>query len=542
MRRALGPIDAATPFNAAPSASAAFSTSAALSANPPKKKGVVAKPAARTGRTLRLSKNTRTATARPPAPGERRALRKRVVLSNTNALEVRGLADLSTQNASRLREMGFEGQVLGLSNDSVDALRALEAFKATQGWSLFRRPASLIRRETVELAECMDGVAQQKHVERRMLFGERGGGKSVLQLQAMAMAYLRGWIVVHFPEAKAMTIAHEAYRPINSKDGSTAYIQPQYTARLLGNIAKANHGVLTHMRLSKPPELPVPVQSNISLLRFVELGAGDAELAWPVWRALLSELTTPSQEGTEGLQRPPLFLSMDGVDHAMRHSAYLDTAARPIHAHDLTLIRDFAAHLSGTSPLPNGGMVLAASSASTRPSTPTLDHVLARNEAAAYSPTYTTLLSNLHAHISALATAKDVDLSALHTLPSTPSTQIPATLLTQLKHLRTHLTSLARQNRSPADLLAALAAHAPKLPEWNPYLPLDSRVADCMASVTVQKVAGLSKAEARGMLEYYAQSGVLRQTVTEGLVGERWTISGGGVVGELEKAAVKARF
>jgi small subunit ribosomal protein S29 len=37
---------------------------------------------------------------------------------------------------------------------------------------------------------------------RRVIYGERGSGKSVLALQAKAMALLKGWIVVHIPEGK----------------------------------------------------------------------------------------------------------------------------------------------------------------------------------------------------------------------------------------------------------------------------------------------------------------------------------------------------
>lgn len=179
-----------------------FSTSAPLSANPPKKKAVAAKPTSRQGKTLRLAKGKRTTTGRPPAPGERKAARKRVVLSNTNALEVQGLQDLTDASANVAALEAAQGRVLGFTNESVDALRALEAFKPTQGWSLFRRPASLVRRQTVELARDIERIAaaDQPVTVRKVLFGERGSGKSVLLLQSLAVAFLRGWLVLNFPE------------------------------------------------------------------------------------------------------------------------------------------------------------------------------------------------------------------------------------------------------------------------------------------------------------------------------------------------------
>lgn len=38
-------------------------------------------------------------------------------------------------------------------------------------------------------------------------------------------------------------------------------------------------------------------------------------------------------------------------------------------------------------------------------------------------------------------------------------------------------------------------------------------------------------------MEYWAKSGLLRKSVDETLLGEKWALSGGGVVGELERAS-----
>jgi small subunit ribosomal protein S29 len=445
-------------------------------------KKVVAKPAQQKGRTLVLAKKQRQVTQRPPAPGERKALRKRIVLSNTNALEVQGLQDLTKEKLVQDGEDavaldGYRGQVLGFNNDTVDALRALEAFRPTQGWSLFRRPASLVRAETAELARDLEQASNNKEAIRKVVFGEAGSGKSVLLLQAQAMALLKGWLVVHFPEAQDLTNAHTSYQPLNQPDG-TIYIQPHYTAKLLTNFARANQALLSTLRLSKQHQLPIPIQSNISLYRFADLGARDPELAWPIWQALWSELTAPSQSQGEGLQRPPVLMSMDGVDQAMRMCAYLDRDANPIHAHELALVKQFSGYLSGQTPLPNGGMLIAATCASNHAASPTLDFCLTYN----------------------------------HTVQ--------------------------RNARLESDG----AAHQLPLPEWQPYAVKDQRVEAAAKDVRAIKLQGLTKEEAKGVMEYYAQSGLFREAVTDGAVSEKWTLAGSGIIGELEKASVRARF
>jgi small subunit ribosomal protein S29 len=189
---------------------AAFSTSPSLAANPPKKKGAVAKPTSRQGTTLRLNKNKRDTTGRPPAPGERKALRKKVVLSNTNAIEVKGLQELNRENGTAARLAELEGQVLTLTDANVEALRSLEAFKHTQAWNLFRKPATVIRKDTVEIAKALEAAeggedGKAKEAVKKVLFGEKGSGKSVLQLQAMALALNKGWVVIHIPNGMLAT-------------------------------------------------------------------------------------------------------------------------------------------------------------------------------------------------------------------------------------------------------------------------------------------------------------------------------------------------
>jgi small subunit ribosomal protein S29 len=173
-------------------------------------------------------------TGKPPAQGERKAMRKRIVLSNTNALEVANLRDLDAEMVDdmvRVRDEAEEfalqgamagregkevevrqevvGRVVGLKGETVDSLRAVEAFKTTQGWGLFRRPALLVREESVGLSRQLLRAQEEKRALRLVIDGEKGTGKSLMLIHAMATAFVKGWVVVNIPEGKLYSISHE---------------------------------------------------------------------------------------------------------------------------------------------------------------------------------------------------------------------------------------------------------------------------------------------------------------------------------------------
>lgn len=160
-------------------------------------------------------------------------------------------------------------------------------------------------------------------------------------------------------------------------------------------------------------------------------------------------------------------MAIDGLSHAMKHTAYMSADFKPIHAHDLALVKHWTSYLSGTASLPNGGLVLAAVSQSNQPKAPSLDLALSQLE----------------------ARGKDLEI-----------------------------------------------------PMGDPFMAYDPRVLESVKGMEVQRLLGLTKEEARGLMEYYAKSGVLRQTVNESLVSEKWTVAGGGVVGELERATIRMRI
>lgn len=467
----------------------AFSTSATLAAAPTPKKAVVVKKGSGASFSKgRVIRGATPAKGRPPAEGERKAQRKRVILTNSNALEIQDMQDLSAKN---MNNKSMQGQVLGFSTEVVDSMRAIDGFKPSQGWSMFRRPATLITSHTQKIAEQLQSIEQEKSTIRQVLAGEKGSGKSVLNLQTMAMASLKGWIVVHIPEAQDLVLGQTAYTPVKTSDGKIMYAQPTYTAEFLTKIVKANFDVLSKLQLKLSHDLPIPIQSNISLARFAELGASDPDLAWPIYNALFRELTA------EG--RPPVAYTLDGVVFAMRPTKYLDADVKPIHAHDLTLLNHFLSYLSGSQSLRNGGLVMAVDSQSNRPSVPTLDHALQR-------PVRKAKQAEEEAHLAAFLERDE----------------------------KARIAHEGRQSRSNPQLKELRAV----MREPSPFLVTDDRVAAVMKDVAVVDVKGLSKEECRGVMEYYARSGMLRQRVDSSLVSEKWTLAGQGVIGEIERGCV----
>jgi small subunit ribosomal protein S29 len=156
--------------------------------------------------SLKIKKKTpQKTTGRPPASGERKAMRKRVVLSNTNALEVSGMQEFNKDLVGDMLEGGEEQKslacnVVALPGETVDTLRAIDAFKPTQGWGLFRKPGLLIRQESVELTRALVSAEDEKSTLRYVIEGSKGSGKSMMLLHAQAVAIARGWVVLHLPE------------------------------------------------------------------------------------------------------------------------------------------------------------------------------------------------------------------------------------------------------------------------------------------------------------------------------------------------------
>ncbi|KAI5302513.1 hypothetical protein KEM56_000632 [Ascosphaera pollenicola] len=452
----------------------------ALRAAPPAQKKNAARDGGPKFRERRSVLIPRKAIARQPPmqPGELRAQRERIVLGNANALAVPTLKDLGVQN---MADGAMIGQVLSLPMELLDQLKNTKAFKTTQKWGLFLRPATMMREETVQLGREMNEITESKKPAVKVVTGSKGSGKSIMLTQAMAMAYLKKWIVISVPEAQDLVNGHTAYAPFN--DGQTIkYIQKDATAAMLRRIAFSNAPVLTKLHVSqKHPGLrTLAPDANLQTLAF--MGIDEPNSSWTVFQALWSELTaTAPAEGMEGMKefkpRPPILMTADNVSHWMKETKYRSADFKPIHAHDLAIVDFFLKAMKSTSEssqLPNGGLVMLSTSSS-----------------------------------------------------NTPNVKSFNVLLSQLEALNKGVEPTS------ADF-----------PQINPYSVEDPRVLGLLQSCSQAKVVdlkGLSKKEARNLMEYYAFSGLLREKVDQMSVSEKWTLSGGGIIGELEKLALRLR-
>lgn len=188
------------PTSTAPSTTHPFSTSAPSRAAAGAYRTVKPKPGVhqRLGKRMSLVKKKKEVVRyKRPAQGERRAYRKRIVLSNNNAIPVRGLETMTTTN---LVDPESAGKMLKIPDSLIDRLRTSEAFKSSQTWRLFHSPHMLVRSETVRLCRRMMESAGEGRTARVVIAGERAAGKSMLLLQATINAFLNKWVVINIPE------------------------------------------------------------------------------------------------------------------------------------------------------------------------------------------------------------------------------------------------------------------------------------------------------------------------------------------------------
>jgi len=286
----------------------------------------------------------------------------------------------------------------------------------------------------------------------------------------------------------------------------TRYYQKTYTSKLLEKIIEANP-VLSELKITQEHNLPVSIQANASLSHLSGLGSYDPEIALPVFNALMTELKASG--------RPPLLFALDGMGHAMMNSHYKNPSFEPIHAHDFHLVQWFMSHLSGQDSLSNGGMVIAAISKSQDPKNRTLD----------------LRLQQMH-----IKQALEADLKNPAHNAALPDPMLPFLVATG-------------QQPNPIPLPDPFYRYDQRVFEvlGGPFgiVPVDAGNAEAVESrvqdIQIKHLHGLNKEEARTLMEYWAKSGMMRQEVSERLVGEKWSISGGGIIGELERGCVRFR-
>ena len=83
------------------------------------------------------------------------------------------------------------------------------------------------------------------------------------------------------------------------------------------------------------------------------------------------------------------------------------------------------------------------------------------------------------------------------------------------------------------------SANLPLYDPERPYDQIDPRVLKALRTANITRIERFSRDEVRSILQYYAQSGLLKETVTERFVTEMWSLAGGGNVSQVERGSIR---
>ncbi|KAG0633227.1 mitochondrial ribosomal death-associated protein 3-domain-containing protein [Tuber brumale] len=370
--------------------------------------------------------------------GQRKELRKRIVLSNTNAIPV-VLPTMTSDLIGNEEAAGAMFALPGGEGDTiVDRLRVLGAFQTKQHWPFFHHPCTLFRRETVEVGKLLERVMKReaagedgKANERAILHGYYGCGRSILLLQAMTWALQKGWVVIAIPNAQDLVVGHTEYE---LEGNSHLWLQKAYTTDLLNRVLRANQRALEQMKLSQKYRLGRmdEVQKGDAMKGVLEAAVLDPLLAWDAFNVLLGELGLPGS--------PLVLFTLDNLNQISIPSKYRDPAFNAIHPHDLALPNTFLAYLSGKRSF-HTGITLAATSS---------------------------------------------------------------------KCSRTLALDAALEGR-----------------EVDPYEKLDPRIGPSIEGAQIIHVGSLSKREAKALMDYYNESGIMKDPVDIATFNEKFAVSAG---------------
>jgi small subunit ribosomal protein S29 len=196
---------------------------------------------------------------------------------------------------------------------------------------------------------------------------------------------------------------------------------------------------------------------------------------------------------------------------------------KPVHAHDFVQVRHFIEHLSGERELGNGGMVLAATSLSEHIKSAALDVVIKAAEARQEKGEVK--VSDFYDPYQKL------DMRALRKLTRDMSS--PQTTTTETSSAAKPTETIEATGSSEATTSAESATPSETSETTAITTKRDSE------GLGVIRLQGITKPEAKNILEYWATSGMIRRQIEEKFVADQWTISGGGVLRELEKGCLR---
>lgn len=274
-------------------------------------------------------------------------------------------------------------------------------------------------------------------------------------------------------------INQSSYTPVSMKEGDKEqmYNQPQLARDILTRVAYSNSAILSKLTPVHNHEKLIPPRRQIKSLRDLAMVGVEEVNLAPQIWNAFWKEMTTPSSGAGGSSRPPILIAIDGINFWMGPTRYRSSDYKTVHAHQFNLVKQFL------------GLLFAKSG----DGLPNGGVVMA-----------CTTKSN-------------------H--PASPAFDL-----------------LVRQIRARN---SGVAMTDPAFPLNEPYMKLrDQKVSDLVQNiehVQLTELGGLSRGESKGLLEYFARSGIFREQVTDGQVAEKWSLSGGGIVGELCKLGSRLR-
>lgn len=225
-------------------------------------------------------------------------------------------------------------------------------------------PATVIRQATVDLVQTLEGAKDGASADARfMVTGERGAGKSMLLLQAVAYALESGWIVLYQPRASrwvdsSTQFAYNAER--------MAFEQPEAAADMLSKLLAVNKERIAKIKLPRDVELADgTVKAGAGLDKLAEHGLReDSKTTVATLEAVLDILSSQEQF--------PVLFAVDEAQALFRLSDYRNPDYERLEAYHLEMPRIALELLSGGRGFKRGAILtaLAQSQTDRMPSNP----------------------------------------------------------------------------------------------------------------------------------------------------------------------------
>lgn len=212
-------------------------------------------------------------------------------------------------------------------------------------------PATVVRKATLDIVKSLeDGKAGDSKEARYMITGERGAGKSMLLLQAVAYALESGWIVFYQPTATRWVDSSTQFAYNEKK---MMFDQPEAAVDMLQKLLAVNRKRLSQIKLESAVELAdATVKAGEGLDKLVEHGLKeDTKTAIATLDAVLDILSNQTQF--------PVLFAIDEVQALFRTSKYRRPDYKFLEAYHLGVPRMALEYLSGARELKRGAVLTA---------------------------------------------------------------------------------------------------------------------------------------------------------------------------------------